>query len=1232
MHVGRTKSCWMRRGCSLLMTAALFLTPIYSDAEEAVEQNASVEAVVELEETVELSVEEPVEEYNMPFALGNNGYYIINGANMVAVDDTVFYGLEDGIHMKTAEEEILLCEDVAANLNYGNDKLYYSTAYEGGTYIKVIDIAEMTYGKSFQLSGVTVKHMYLVSERYLLFSAEGSIFSLDLVAEEVSPYGFYEDVFSFIPTEYGIFYAKGSLFDYDIYADENLIAEHAEGYYVDGALLVYKKDFDEHRLEAAMLFDDGLREEQIETAYREENCFESITVAEFMAELSEVVPAELEEKNVLETAEIGEALPEEQVVLDMDGFVTDTFEDHARADSGVLIDAKVNEGQAKVAAKAHEIYNDVWVTKGKVRKWGSATSGNMIAAGTEVHGIIYTQAVNNGKFVLDPNGMSWEEYKEERENPDSKLYSESINDWSWCTDGKGVKKYGPKYGSDCSTFASYCWGLASRKTTAGLAVFGVKKNNAGDFCDLQVGDIINEENNHVIIITGIKYQENGTIRWIETTEQKGSGTTQTTFDSLGQLEAEYPAYTLYRCPYISDNAQLTLSEQSHSLYVKDSFQLQAEGSPGGKITWKSSNTSIAKVDKNGLVTAVKAGTATITATLTSDGASPLEAECVVTVLAKTITVDIPKTVYVGYPESISAKAEPDAVITWKSANTSIATVSNGMLVGKKAGNVKISAKANGVTETRTVTVKSCKLFLSSTNLSLHMGETRKLTATSQPAQATVTWSSSNTAVVSVDGAGNITALKKGTATVTAKSSNGKTAKCRVTVKNPTVKLDNTKLTVYIGAAYSQKLTATPIPAPATVTWSSSNTSIATVKDGVVTGLKKGTVTITAKANGTKATCKVTVKQPTFTLNSTLSVYRGETKNIKATPTPDTAIIWKSDNPAIAKVDKNGAVTGVAAGKTKITATAHGITKTCTVTVKKPTFTMSSSLTVYQGSTGKITATPTPSTTISWRSENPAIVRVNNKGAVTGLAVGKTKVIATAHGITKSCTVTVKKPTFTMSKSLTVYRGSTAKITATPTPSTTISWKSENPAIARVNSKGEVTGVKAGNVTITATAHGISRTCAVQVKEPTLNLDKTSMTVYVGCTKQIKATVSPNADVVWKSSNGNVAKVDSKGVVTGVKAGKAVITATANGISSVCTVTVSNPALIVQATSYTMRRGRTVIIDAKTSPSAPIYYYSYHPAIARVDSQGRITAIAPGKTIVRVSANGLKKDISVTVLP
>ena len=328
---------------------------------------------------------------------------------------------------------------------------------------------------------------------------------------------------------------------------------------------------------------------------------------------------------------------------------------------------------------------------------------------------------------------------------------------------------------------------------------------------------------------------------------------------------------------------ISLNKTSMSLPVGSTGTLSATVTPNSAsnktVTWTSSNTSVATVS-NGTVKAVAQGTATITAR----NANGNTATCTVTVTPKAATgISLNKssmTLTVGSSETLTATVTPsdatNKTVTWSSSNTGVATVSNGTVKAIAQGTATITAKnSSGNTATCTVKVNpkaATGISLNKTSLTLTVGNSATLTATVTPSDAgnkTVTWTSSNTSVATVSN-GTVKAIAKGTAVITAKNASGNTATCTVTVNAKAatgISLNKTSLTLTVGN--SATLTATVTPSDAgdkTVTWTSSNTSVATVSNGTVKAVSAGTATITAKnASGNTATCKVTVNKATTTV-------------------------------------------------------------------------------------------------------------------------------------------------------------------------------------------------------------------------------------------------------------------------------------------------------------------------------------------------------------------------------
>ena len=327
-----------------------------------------------------------------------------------------------------------------------------------------------------------------------------------------------------------------------------------------------------------------------------------------------------------------------------------------------------------------------------------------------------------------------------------------------------------------------------------------------------------------------------------------------------------------------------------------------------------------------------------------------------------------------------------------------------------------------------------------TTATIEIGEKKQLTATVSPSNATnktVTWSSSNDSVAKVSSTGEITGKAVGTANIIAKTSNGLTAKCAVTVKAnqipPTgISVSPTSATIEVGA--TKKLTATVSPSTATnksVTWVTSDSKIAEVSsDGVVTGKAVGTATITAKTvNNLTATAKITVEAGVIlpsgiTVSPTSDTIQvGKTVTLKATVSPtnatDKTVRWSSSAENIAKVSGSGIVTGVSAGTATITAkTTNGLKAVATITVTSstiaPTGIQLEPETAMIGVSEKLTLTATvlpanaTDKSVRWTSSDSTIAAVSSYGVVTGKSVGTVTITArTSNGKSATCRITVK---------------------------------------------------------------------------------------------------------------------------------------------------------------------------------------------------------------------------------
>ena len=285
---------------------------------------------------------------------------------------------------------------------------------------------------------------------------------------------------------------------------------------------------------------------------------------------------------------------------------------------------------------------------------------------------------------------------------------------------------------------------------------------------------------------------------------------------------------------------------------------------GSKATWTTSKASVATV-KDGVITAKGKGTAKITAKYS--GKSVAINVTVKEVKGLLEAKETKLTVKKGKKETISLtyddKKLSGSKASWKTSNSSVATVKDGVVTAKGKGTATITATYKGNSVSITVTVDDqSKLEATKTKYSLEVGDekTVRLKYDGDSLSASkASWSTSKSSVATVKN-GKITAKGEGTATITATYKDQK-VEIEVTVsKGDKLEADDDSITVKVGKKEKIKIKYNgKTISGKDVDWESSKTSIATVKDGTVTGKKKGTATITAEYKGEKVRIKVKVK-------------------------------------------------------------------------------------------------------------------------------------------------------------------------------------------------------------------------------------------------------------------------------------------------------------------------------------------------------------------------------------
>ncbi len=414
----------------------------------------------------------------------------------------------------------------------------------------------------------------------------------------------------------------------------------------------------------------------------------------------------------------------------------------------------------------------------------------------------------------------------------------------------------------------------------------------------------------------------------------------------------------------------------------------------------------------------------------------------------------------------------------------------------------------------------------------------------------------------------------GTKTITV-SYGGKSASFSVNVKTPSIALNVASKTLNVGGTYT--LTATTDPSGRSVSWTTSNSSVATVSGGTVTAKGAGSATITAKITYNSKTytktCTVTVTGKTLkliTVNtkpSKLTYYIGDSFS-----TSGMVIGLTYTDGTTSTITSGYTVSGFSsssAGTKTITVSYGGKSASFSVNVKTPSIALNvASKTIKTGDTYTLTATTDPSgRSVSWTTSNSSVATVSGgtvaaKGA--GTATITAKITYNSNTYTKTCTVTVigekalKLITVnTKPSKLTYYIGDSLS-----TSGMVIGLTYTDGSTSTITSGYTTSGFSsssAGTKTITVSYGGKSASFSVNVKTPSVALNVASKTIKLDGSFTITATPDPSGKtVIWTTSNSSVATV-SDGVVTAKGAGSATITAkiahNSTYYSKTCTITV-----------------------------------------------------------------------------
>ena len=662
---------------------------------------------------------------------------------------------------------------------------------------------------------------------------------------------------------------------------------------------------------------------------------------------------------------------------------------------------------------------------------------------------------------------------------------------------------------------------------------------------------------------------------------------------------------------------------------------------------------------------------------------------------KTATVqpnqDVMLTAVALTPQGDTAQAS----VSWSATGGSITDTSTngkrhyGHWKNASCGTSQVTATSHpgGKSDTAILTV-TCPTPVASVSVapaaaSVQVSGTVQLTATPKDANGTplsgrtVTWASSNTSVASVTGSGLVTGAAAGSATITA-TSEGQSGTASITVANVAVaSVSVSPATVSLQVNGAVQLVATPKDANGAplsgraVSWSSSNTSVATVSSsGVVTGAAAGAATITATSEGQSGSATVTVQAPQpgcstsslAWLNSPFTAQTGSfTAQFDATPNGASidgvtglsagAAAGYADLAAIVRFNAAGQIdarNGAAYAAASAIPYTAGTTYRFRLVVDVPSHTYAAYVTPAGGTEATI------GTGYAFRTEQAAVASLANSTVYSDAGthtVCNFAITGTTPPVSVA-TVDVAPATANVTVGGTVQLVATPRdANGTPLSGRTVSWSSGNTGVASVTGSGLVTGVGAGSATITAMSEGKSGTSAITVTfVPVASVAVTPASASVNEGKTVQLTATPKDGngnplsgraVAWVSSNTTVATVSSSGLVTGKVAGTATITATSEGQSGTSAITVVHvpvASVTVAPPSATVQVGSTVQLtatpkDAGGNPltGRTVTWASGNTSVATVSPSGLVSGATVGSATITATSEGQSGSALITVV-
>ncbi|MEA4893907.1 MAG: chitobiase/beta-hexosaminidase C-terminal domain-containing protein, partial [Oscillospiraceae bacterium] len=513
---------------------------------------------------------------------GNSDLNIQNGGVMLQ-DGEDFYFVQDGLFVRSGEEVRALSPDNARNLNLYDGYIYYTI----GRQVRRVPSRGGSVEEAFEADS-EISQLYVVNGSFLFLSGGEAFERINKDADQIKIEAL-AGVKKLIPTRYGNLMLTGEIFDYTLWANDTRLMDGVTSCYTDGDYLAVQIGNENYMASLEKLF---------------KGFYPSSDMLDF--DIHGTVPlgwllAPDDEASVSAYSENNELACDFKALLYEAGFTDDkvTLMEND-TDSAAAVIPPVSDGQRNIVKRARQLTEIQWTPLEDITQWGYY---GVFKAETTYTGIPYGQPVNANGYI--GYGVSLESFASAVLDNTSRFY----------TSYSSYNKIAPVYSTDCSGYVSYAWGLAKRKTTYSLTEVAEIVGDQSIY-SLQVGDCLDKETSHTVLISNLTYDTNGNIIGVQTMEETpvitrvtdyGAGQTR----SLASFQSYYLSngYVIYRNPQ-RDSVTYTPSP---------AVPLDGETVPGQKEAAPKSRTTSFVGGKSVSLTSDTPGTAIY---YTLDGSSP----------------------------------------------------------------------------------------------------------------------------------------------------------------------------------------------------------------------------------------------------------------------------------------------------------------------------------------------------------------------------------------------------------------------------------------------------------------------------------------------------------------------------------------------------------------------------------------------------------------------------------